>query len=102
MEENIMEMTNEVADVVDTVEEVTETVAESNDGLLGKILTGFGVGIACAAGTLLIKNRDKIKEHKLKKQIAKLEKAGYVVAHESELDNIVDTDDLDEKESVKE
>ena len=101
MEENMMEMTNEVVDVVDTMDEVAETVAESKGGLVGGILTGVGivgVGAACVA---LFKNRDKIKEKKLKKQIAKLEKAGFVVAKPEDLmeDLLDDIDDLDEKES---
>lgn len=99
MEENMVEMTNEVVDVVDTMEEVTETVAESKGGLVSKILTGLGLIGACVGGVVLIKNRDKIKEKKLKKQIAKLEKAGYVVLTESDIENIEELDDLDEKES---
>lgn len=97
MEENIMEMTNEVVDVVDTAEEITEAVVETKGGLLTKILTCVGVAGACVGGTLLFKNRNKIKEHKLKKQIAKLEKEGFVIVHESELDNIVEPDDLPEE-----
>ena len=100
MEENMMEMTNEVVDVVDTMDEVTETVAESKGGLVGKILTGLGLIGVCVGGAALIKNRDKIKEKKLKKQIAKLEKQGFVVLPESEIEDLVDDlDDLDEKES---
>lgn len=99
MEENMMEMTNEVVDVVDTMEEVTETVAESNGGLASKILTGLGLIGACVGGAVLFKNRGKIKEKKLKKMAAKLEKAGYVVLSEPEIDDLTDLDDLDEKET---
>lgn len=101
MEENKMEMVNEVVDMTELVEEVTETVAESKGGLLGKILTCLAVGSVCAVSTVLFKNRDKIKEKKLEKQIAKLEKHGYVVVKESEIDNVIvsELDDLEKEES---
>lgn len=94
MEENIMEMTNEVVEVADAAEEITEAVVETKGGLRKKVLTGIGVGIACAVGTLLVKNRDKIKERKLKKQIAKLEKEGFVVLNQSDIEELGEIDDL--------
>lgn len=100
MEQNLMEMTNEVENVMDTTEEIVEAAAKSKGGLLSKILAGLGLA-ACAGGAAyVVKNREKIKEKKLKKQIAKLEKAGYLVAKPEEImDEIVGIDDLDEEES---
>lgn len=72
----------EVIDIQDEDVEVVDSNGEpaGSKGLLGLAL-GIGVGIA-VAGVAAWKNRDKIKQKRVDKQIKKLEKKGYVVSKE--------------------
>lgn len=69
---------DELLEVEETMYEPEEDCEESN-GIGGKILVGVGVVATGVVTTLVIKNRDKIKEKLEERKIAKLQKKGYVV-----------------------
>lgn len=82
----IEEMNNQVE-----VDEIGEYPVEEHEGGLGGLLTLIGAVTAIGGALFVgIKNRDKIKEARDKKRIAKLEKHGYVIFKEEELTTIED------------
>ena len=89
--------------VINTEVDNYDDTDESGSGKFGLagILTGV---LAIGAGALIWKNKEKIKQKKIEKKIADLEKLGYVVCEQEDKheDDFVDDFDEEEKEISKE
>lgn len=86
---NVKVEENEVA--LDTIEE-----NDSEDAGLGVAIAGVVLGVG-ALTALIYKNRDKIKAKIIARQIAKLEKDGYIVSKLVECE-VVENDEDETKE----
>lgn len=82
---------------IEEVEGVEVNTPEESDGgskgSVGKIILGLAVA---AGGVALYKSRKKIKAYKERKAIAKLEKAGYVVALPCDEDVAIEAEDIED------
>lgn len=94
-ENEVIDIQDEDVDVVETTEEATE----SKNGLLGLVIGGAVAVVG--AGVALYKNRDKIKQARVNRQIKKLEKKGYCVSKPIPAIEVV-PDEVDEEEETTE
>ena len=104
MKKEVENAVNEVIEEIGIEEGLDVTVLEpavEGSGAFGKKLSiGLAV-VGCVTGAVYyFKNRDKINEKKIEKQIAKLEAKGYVVTKPFE--ESVEDDDDGEDENVQE
>lgn len=91
------ELKNEVVNET-TNEEVavsSEPVEEGGGSVCGKLLGLVVIG-AVGVGAWAIKNRTKLAEKKAKRNIAKLEKAGYVVLPKDDIVELTEVETSEE------
>ena len=93
-ENEVIDIQDEDVDVVETTEEATE----SKNGLLGLVIGGAVAVVG--AGVALYKNRDKIKQARVNRQIKKLEKKGYCISKVPVIEVVPDA--VDEEEETTE
>lgn len=72
---------------------------KSGNGILGKVLAGVVLAAGAGIGAVLYKNREKMKQQKEQRDIAKLEKKGYRIFKAAEIvvDDEADVNDDETK-----
>ena len=105
MNNEIIETTDVELIDVDTIDVDMDESCEGNDGA-GKVVLGIGLGLLAVAGAVVVKNKDKIKAKLTERRIAKLEKQGYIVVSQEEVDaaeeeivvegEVIDADETEE------
>lgn len=97
---NVEGMNFENNEIAGEIMEVCENVEVSGGGKLVKILVGAGLTLGAA---LLLMKRKNIKNYFTIRNIRKLEKMGYVVIHESDVnvgeEESGDDEDVEEAEN---
>lgn len=78
---NIEEMNFENNEIVEEIVDACENTEATGAGIAGKVI----LGLVLTAGVIAVAKRKQIKEFITKQRIKKLEKLGYIVAHESEV-----------------
>lgn len=79
-------MMNEVIET-ETNEEFDCEYSEESGGGLGKVVGGLVGSAVLAAGTaVIVKNRDRISDFRLKRKIKKLEAKGYTIVEPEEVE----------------
>lgn len=78
---NIEGMNFENNEIAEEIVEACENAEVSGGGIAGKVI----LGLVLTAGVVAVAKRKQIKEFMTKQRIKKLEKLGYIVAHESEM-----------------
>lgn len=89
-----MEHNNEIIEVteIDTIDvdttDVTYDESSDDNGGLGKLVIGGLVILGVGAAALIAKNKGKLEDWDTKRKIAKLEKKGYVVVTQEEIEEV--------------
>lgn len=90
MEENVM---NNVAEEVMENVDIPEVIQEHKG--IGSALLGLGAIAAFGIGMFVHKNKVRIAEKRIGRQVEKLKKKGYLVYKESELNNDVSIEEVE-------
>lgn len=93
---NVEEMNFENNEIVEEIVNACENADTSGEGSLLKVL--LGLGLSLAAIWVLFKNK-RFQAYLTARRIKKLEKQGYIVAHESEM---MDCEEVSEDNNVEE
>lgn len=87
MNNEIIETTEIDTTDIDYIDVDYDESGEDNGGL-GKVVIGGLVLLGVGATALIVKNKEKIKDAITKRRIAKLEKQGYYVVTQEEVDAV--------------